>query len=173
MLVVVSHCKWSTQATIDRRCIFQMYSPKYSKAQSCAYFCSKNVLVALNTLYIVSTLPNLLIMGDPEAAFRELFWTGELIYLKAFSSLRGILRLRKSPTVLILIRFKIRLGIRGTNIRILFKSSQREITKGNSSRSAQVFFLCCKRLTVNWINQQAIFFIRCNCEELFFKRPRF
>lgn len=35
--------------------VFQMYSPKYSKAQSCAYFCSKNVLVALNTLYIVST----------------------------------------------------------------------------------------------------------------------
>ena len=35
--------------------VFQMYSAKYSKAQSCAYFCSKNVLVALNTLYIVST----------------------------------------------------------------------------------------------------------------------
>lgn len=33
-----------------------MYSPKYSKAQSCAYFCSKNVLVALNTLYIFIAL---------------------------------------------------------------------------------------------------------------------
>lgn len=33
-----------------------MYSPKYSKAQSCAYFCSKNVLVALNSLYIFIAL---------------------------------------------------------------------------------------------------------------------
>ncbi|XP_068740662.1 tetraspanin-13-like isoform X1 [Montipora capricornis] len=33
-----------------------MYSPKYSKAQGCAYFCSKNVLVALNALYIFIAL---------------------------------------------------------------------------------------------------------------------
>lgn len=29
-----------------------MFAPKYSRAQSCAYHCSKNVLVALNALYI-------------------------------------------------------------------------------------------------------------------------
>jgi len=63
----------TTSATIDVLCIFQMYSPKYSKAQSCAYFCSKNVLVALNSLYIVSTRVSLLILGDKEATLREVF----------------------------------------------------------------------------------------------------
>ncbi|XP_078378314.1 tetraspanin-13-like isoform X2 [Oculina patagonica] len=58
MLVVFSHVTdhRAKQATIDFLCSFQMYSPKYSKAQSCAYFCSKNVLVALNTLYIFIAL---------------------------------------------------------------------------------------------------------------------
>ena len=50
-----------------------MYSPKYSKAQSCAYFCSKNVLVALNTLYIVSTRWIFLILGGEEATFASCF----------------------------------------------------------------------------------------------------
>ncbi|XP_031561579.1 tetraspanin-31-A-like isoform X2 [Actinia tenebrosa] len=33
-----------------------MYPPKHSKVQSCAYYCNKNSLVALNTLYIFLSL---------------------------------------------------------------------------------------------------------------------
>lgn len=67
-----------------------MYSPKYSKAQSCAYFCSKNVLVALNSLYIVSTRISLLILGDySESDFTLGVLNWQIEFSKAFVSLRG------------------------------------------------------------------------------------
>lgn len=67
--------------------IFQMYSPKYSKAQSCAYFCFKNALVALNTLYIVSILENFSTLSQSFNESRELL-NGEIE--SSQSVLRGI-----------------------------------------------------------------------------------
>ena len=67
-----------------------MYSPKYSKAQSCAYFCSKNVLVALNSLYIVSIRISLLILGDNSGTtFTRGVMNWQIEFSKAFESLRG------------------------------------------------------------------------------------
>lgn len=85
----------------------QMYSPKYSKAQSCAYFCFKNALVALNTLYIVSILSQSfnesreLLNGEIESSqsvLRGIWWLFKAFYQIFFGNLVRFLSVNVSKS---------------------------------------------------------------------------